>query len=271
MNTPSVACCRRTIVVLALVAVPHGITSAQNAATPLSARISAVRDGRVRMTFAARPGVCGNGTTWNRSRPGETKSWGSRDIAVSCETGPARLVVVREGGETTELRTGVGGTWRADAAVTDLGTVSAKAVGLWLVTLAESGSEKPARDAIAALFLTDSVDATQTLLRVAGSSSRPQDVRTQALFWLGEAAGDKATAALDSVAYEAGDREVRKQAIFAMSRRPTDEAVVNLVRMAETLPDRELRKTAIFWLARVKDPRALAWITKELDRTTTRR
>ena len=32
----------------------------------LGSRIEAVRDGRVRMTFAARAGVCGNGKSWYR-------------------------------------------------------------------------------------------------------------------------------------------------------------------------------------------------------------
>ncbi len=73
-------------------------------------------------------------------------------------------------------------------------------------------------------------------------------------------------ARLDSITYEPGDREVRKQAIYAISRRAPEEAAPSLIKMAETLPDRELRRTAVFWLARVKDPRALEWIKKEVER-----
>ncbi len=245
---------------------PVSTACAQSTAAALATRIDAVRNGRVRLTFATRPGVCGNGNGWSRTRPGNTnESWGSRDIEVSCEAGPARVVVVRIDGETTEIRTGVGGRWRADTGVTDLGNISAKVAGQWLLQAAEFGADKPAREAISAIMLTDSLDGAQILLRIVRNEKRSSDVRTQAMFWLGEAAGDRATATLDSVAYEAGDREVRKQAIYAMSRRPPEEAVPNLLRMSETLPDRELRRTAIFWLSRSKDPRALAWIAKAIE------
>ena len=258
---------RTHVVATALsLAAPMYTACAQGSVTALATRIDAVRSGRVRLTFATRPGVCGNGNGWSRSRPGNTNdSWGSRDIEVSCEAGPARVVVVRVDGETTEIHTAVGGRWRADTGVTDLGNISAKVAGQWLLNIAEVGPDKPAREALSAIMLTDSLDGAQALLRIARNEKRSSDVRTQAMFWLGEVAGDKATATLDSVAYEAGDREVRKQAIFAMSRRPPEEAVTNLLRMSETLPDRELRKTAIFWLSRSKDPRALAWIAKAVE------
>ena len=77
----------------------------------LAARIEAVRSGRVRMTFAARDGVCGNGMSWFRTRGGAISgtiingTWsGGRDVEATCERGPVRLVVVRRDGETTELR-----------------------------------------------------------------------------------------------------------------------------------------------------------------------
>ncbi len=239
---------------------------------PLAARIEGVRTGTVRLAFAARSGVCGNGNGWSHIRSGGAGTtyvnWTvSRDVEYACDAGPVRLVVVRANGITTELRTNVGGRWRADTGVTDIGVVSAADAGRWLLSVAERGEEKPARDALHALTIADSVDAWPAFLRIAQTESRPREVRSQAVFWLGEYASDKATASLDSIAYEAGDREVRKQAIFALSRRPAEEAVPNLLRMAETLPDRELRKTAIFWLSRSNDPRALAWITRTLERT----
>ncbi len=256
---------RRGGIVLALTLLPFAGTLAQSA---VGARVDAVRNGTVRLSFAARSGVCGSGGSWYRTRAGGTTSnnWnGSRDVEFACDSGPVRLVIVKVSGEIQEMRTAVGGRWRADTGITDLGTVSALDVGRWLVALAERGNERPARDAIHVLTITDSVDAWPAMLRIARNESRPKEVRNQAVFWLGEFAGDKVTAQLDSIAYESGDREVRKQAIFAVSRRPVDEAVPNLLRMAETLPDRELRKTAIFWLSRSNDPRALAWIAKALD------
>lgn len=236
-------------------------------------RIAAVRTGTVRMTFAAREGVCGDGMNWFRLRnAGYSGSFtngtfsGTRDVDVTCARGPVRLVVERDGGETTQLRTYVGGTWKVDTGYTDIGNVSAPDIGAWLLALAETSGVKPARAAITAATLTDSLDPSPTLLRIVKNDDRPSEVRSSALNWLAEVVGDKVSMTLDSIAYEPGDREMRKQAIYAISRRPTEEAVPALLKMAETLPDRELRRTAVQWLVRSKDPRAVQWLERRLGR-----
>lgn len=261
---------RGAMLAAALVAVSSLRGEAQRS---LDGRVDAVKNGRVRFTFAAKDGVCGNGMSWFRVRGGSMNgtiingNWsGSRDVDATCDRGPVRLVVVRQDGETIELRTYVGGTWKADTGITDLGNVGAREAGAWLLQMAERGTNKAARSAVTAATLVDSIDASAALLRIAKDESRPSDVRSSALNWLGEVVGDKVSLTLDSIAYEAGDREVRKQAIFAMSRRPADEAVPALLKMAETLPDRELRKTAVFWLMQSKDPRAVRWAEARLSK-----
>lgn len=247
------------------------VLSSSFAASPvqsqtLGSRIEAVRDGRVRMTFAARSGVCGNGNSWYRSRDGGRSGqfngmWnGGNDVENSCEQGPVRVVVVREAGDTQEIRTYVGGRWRADTGITDLGAVSAVTAGAWLLQQAERAADRPARGALTAATLADSVDAATTLLRIAKDDSRSQDVKSNAVNWLGEVVGDRMSSTLDSIAYEPGDRELRRTAINTISRRPAEEAVPALIKMAESLPDKELRRTAVQALARTKDARAMAWI-----------
>lgn len=265
---------RRVIVAgaVALWYAASGLAANAQGGGGVGSRIEAVSTGTVRMAFAARAGVCGDGWSWYRARPGSGMSGtvfnynnGARDVEPNCQLGPVRVVVVRDGGETREIRTYVGGRWKADTGNTDLGTVSSADAARWLIGVAERDSERSAGAALSAAILADSVDAVSALLRIATNETRPTGVRTAALGWLGEVAGDRVAAKLDSMTYEPGDREVRKQAIYAISRRPVDEAVPSLLRMAETLPDRELRKTAVFWLARTKDPRALAWITKVVE------
>lgn len=243
----------------------------------LASRVDAVKDGRVRLVYTARAGVCGDGMNWFRTRVGGgtsytgvfnniNGSWGGRDVEVTCQNGPVRVVIVREGGETREIRTYVGGRWKADTGVVDLGTVAAPEAARWLIAQAEQGTERIAGNALQAATLADSVDAGAALLRLAQDEKRPAGVRSSALSWLGEVAGEKVARSLDSIAYEPGDREVRRQAIAAISRRPAEESVPALLRMAESLPDRELRQQAVFWLARTKDPRAMAWITRQVER-----
>lgn len=253
-----------------------GVCAAGVGAQPtgrLESQIDRVRSGTVRVAFTARPGVCGNGMSWFRNRGGSLSgtvingNWsGGRDVDATCDGGPVRLVIVRTAGETTDMRMYVGGTWRADTGVTDLGRVSAANAGAYLFRMAETGPSKAARTAITAATVADSLDASPTLLRIAKDDARPSEVRASALNWLGEIVGDKVAMSLDSLAYEPGDREVRKQAIFAIARRPADEAVPALLKMVETLPDRELRKTAVFWLAQSKDPRAVRWMESRLAR-----
>ena len=234
---------------------------------PIASRVEGVRSGTVRMSFAAREGVCGDGMSWYRSRPnGLSGSFynynGGRDVEPTCQRGPVRIVVKRDEGQTREIRTYVGGTWKPDQSATDIGTVSAADAGQWLLAQAEQGDDRIAGSAMSAATLGDSVDGTATLLRIANDDKRTAGIRSSALNWLGEVAGERIAAKLDSIAYEEGDRELRKQAIYSISRRPADEAVPTLIKMAETLPDRELRKTAVYSLARIKDPRAVAWITR---------
>jgi hypothetical protein len=250
-----------------------GTTQSVGAQAALDQRIQAVRNGTLRFTLPAAPYVCGNGSSWYRSRDGRSGSYygmwngstNSKDVETICDRGPVRIVVVREDGDTRSLRHYVGGRWVPQDTVTDLGAVSASEGGAWLLRQAERGSDKVARTAMNAALLVDSLSPGTTLLRMARDSSRSQDVRNSAVFWLGEVVGDRVAATLDSIAYEPGDREVRRTAIMAMARRPKDEAIPALQKLAETLPDRELRRVAIMALAQTRDAQAIAWLERRMN------
>ena len=94
----------------------------------LARRITGAPDGEVRMTFASRPEVCGDGV--NNIR------WGSRnrrhqddddvvygdDGTCPCGKGPVRVVFKVRDHHVSRVRTAVGGEWRADSKALDLGT-----------------------------------------------------------------------------------------------------------------------------------------------------
>jgi HEAT repeat protein len=153
----------------------------------------------------------------------------------------------------------VGGRWRAPEANTiDLGTLPARSAAFDLLALAER-SEADAGDLITAATLADSATVWPALLGLARAPSVALETRRQAVFWLGQAAGEAATQGLDSIAVDtSSDLEVRKQAVFALSQRPAEEGVPALIRIARTNRHAELRKTALFWLGQSEDPRALA-------------
>ena len=103
-----------------------------------------------------------------------------------------------------------------------------------------------------------SANVWPAFLRIARNSDLPRGTRTQAVFWLGQAAGDAATSNLkDIVVDNSVDREVREQAVFALSQRPRDEGVPALIAVARTNRDPEIRRKALFWLGQSHDPRAI--------------
>ncbi len=240
----------KLIMLLAAFALP-----ARLEAQTLAQRVAAVGDGTVRLNFAARRGVCGNGgnniTIVSEDEHGEWES--------DCAPGPVRMSLRVSGGRVTEAHTYVGGRWRpAQGATTDLGTVPAAQAAADLLTLAERADDD-ADALITGATLADSAVVWPDLLRLARKEALPLETRRQAVFWLGQAAGEAAARGLDSISTdERGDIEIRKQAVFALSQRPADEGVPALIRVARTSPSGELRKSALFWLGQSEDPRALS-------------
>jgi hypothetical protein len=246
---------------------------------PLERRVSAVREGTVRFSFAARPGVYGNGRnviSWDCDRGGRCRSrqvegnysdgYGD-DWTSPCDSGPVRVVLTKRAGAVTDLRTYVGGAWRTVTGATDLGTVGAREAAAYLLTLAERDSGRASEKAILPAVLADSATIWPDLLRIAKSDRVSRKVRRSAVFWLGQAAGDAATRGLtDLVDDRAADRDVRESAVFALSQRPKDEGVPVLIRIAKGNPDPGLRRKAIFWLGQSNDPRALALFEELLTR-----
>jgi hypothetical protein len=245
------------------------VASAQSIAD----RVSRASDGTVRMSFATKPEICGRGGSISRGNNWR-QQWGdydrSRDVEWdnACDYGPGRLVLEKRDGEIVALRFAVGGRWRpAGSGVTDIGTVPAKDAADYLMSLASKLPGRAGRDAIFPATIADSAVIWPALIRLAKDEDRPRETRKQAVFWLGQAAGDAATAGLDSLSNDASvDREVQKQVVFALSQRPKDEGIPILIRVAKTHRDPEVRRDAMFWLGQSNDPRAIALFEEVLTK-----
>jgi HEAT repeats len=250
---------------IAVVLTSLACVAAEGGAQNIASRVGGVSNGTVRMSFAVKPGICGSGNSIHRMNSRGTMNWGdsrtSRDVEwdSECNVGPARLVVDRQNGELSDLRFYVGGRWRpAGAGVVDLGTVGAAEAAGYLLSIAQSERGSLGEKAIFPATLADSADVWPTLIKIARNSNLPRPVRTQSVFWLGQAAGDAATANLSSIVGDNSvDREVREQAVFALSQRPRDEGVPALIAVAKTNKDADIRKKALFWLGQSEDPRAI--------------
>lgn len=252
------------------------LVSAALPAQSIARRVAQAKDGSVRMSFASRSDVCGNGAGNISTRNGRTmNSNGSGGHTTSrhneweddCEAGPVRVAIDIADGKPIALRAYVGGRWRPGADVTDLGTVPVKdAVDYLLDNLARNDG-KVAGEAIFPATIADSVVVWPRLLTLAKDDSRSRSVRTQAVFWVSQAAGEKATAGLvDVVGDAAADQDVRLQAVFAISQRPKDEGIPALLEIAKNSKDPRIRKQSIFWLGQSGDPRAIAYFESVLSR-----
>lgn len=244
-------------------------------AQSIADRVARVSTGTVRMSFAARPGVCGSGNSIHHGN-GSRTSWSdhrwnsSRDVEWDgeCSRGPARLVIDKSGGHLTAIRFYVGGRWRpAGADVTDLGMVSSREAASYLVSIAQSDRGSIGSKAVLPATMADSADIWPALMRIARNPDVPRETRNQSVFWLGQAAGEAATADLSSLVVDNSvDRDVREHAVFALSQRPKNESVPALIKIARTNRDPEIRKKALFWLGQSHDPRALDLFEELLTR-----
>jgi hypothetical protein len=212
-----------------------------------------VRNGEVRLSFATRPEVCGSGR--NIHVVHSTDDWES-----DCAHGPARVVLEWRNGALVDVNTYVGGRWRAaGAGVVDLGMVSAPAAADLLLDLAERVTGNAGDDLVFPATIADSAEVWPRLIGLARNDRVPRATRKNAVFWLGQAAGDRAVADLGGlVSDENEDREIQEQAVFALSQLRNGGGVPSLLEIARTHRDPKIRKTAMFWLGQSNDPRAIA-------------
>ncbi len=255
IHTVRQVCRVTTLLLVGMAALSSGAT-----AQSLIDRIAAVRDGQVRMSFAARPGVCGHGRDVTMRR--HTADWESW-----CEEGPVRVAIDVADGDVVDIDTYVGGRWRASrATVSDIGVVAAALAAEYLLSLARRPNGEVGKQAIFPAALADSVVVWPALLTMAKDGSLPRATRKTAVFWVAQAAGDAATEGLEAIVDDdAGDREVRKSAVFALSQ-IKESGVASLIRLVRTHRDPAIRKQAIFWLGQSDDPRAIALFEELLVR-----
>jgi hypothetical protein len=114
-----------------------------------------------------------------------------------------------------------------------------------------------------AIALHDDPSADAALERFASPSS-PVSVRKKAVFWLGNARGERGLAVLKRMASSDPDESVRKSVTFALSQSPVEEAVDVLVSMARSDASPRVRSQALFWLAQKAGRRAAGTITEAI-------
>jgi len=232
----------------------------------LGRQVAAVEEGTARFTYPTRPDVqiCDQGI-----RMGEhTIMWNSRDWEEepqNCRTGSVEIELLVQSGSVRDIELIRRPRDRTDGAV-DLGSVPAGPAADYFLSLARGGSTiRGVEDAVFPAVLADLEAVWRDLLALARDKGVDEDVRTTAIFWVGQEAADAATEGLAEVAFdEDEEQEVREAAVFALSQRPNDEAVPILMELAKTAREAETRRSAMFWLAESEDERVLAFFEEIL-------
>ncbi len=223
-------------------------------AQTLTERVADAPDGRVRMSFDAREGVCGDGRNISHFRTND-----ERDVDWDCEAGPVRVVLRIRSGNVTRVDTYVGGSWRPSSrTVTDLGFVNSQEAADYFLGLAKSDSFADAEDAIHPAVIAANAVVWPQLLAMARERELSNEVRQQAVFWLGQEAAEEAVDGLESI-LDDDDEEIRvkEQAVFAISQQETARSISILLRVATSNQHPQVRRNAFFWLAESEDPRAI--------------
>jgi hypothetical protein len=235
------------------------------AAQSLVRQIDRVRNGTVQLTYASRPGICGDGRETIRSGSSivvlpSMFGRGHSDMDA-CFTGPVRVAIGRSDGETISYRVHVGGRWTPIADATDLGIVSAPGAARYFLDEAQRAGGRNTEYALAAAVFADSVDLTPDLVRIARSSDAKRELRGRAVFWIATYDDPAATRTLRQLAGEDGlDEDVRGAAIIALgSDDITDDDVTWLRNLYPHLSEK-LRDNVFLAVSRSDGPTASRWL-----------
>jgi HEAT repeat protein len=253
------------IAALAVMAVGFGVVADEAGGQSLEDRVGE-STGLVAFHYKGKDGLegCGDGhisldgfhshrSRWNRS-------------AEECGPGPVLVLLDVGDGEPRDLDVRVGPSVHLEvSADVDLGRIPAPEAADYLLELAQRATGDVAEDAVFPAFIADSVTVWPRLIELARDRSRPADVRSQALFWVGQEAAGVATEGLAQIALdETEDQRIRESAIFAVSQRPEEEGVPILMEVARTADEAETRRSAMFWLAQSDDPRVVGFFEEVL-------
>ena len=251
----------RAVRLSALVALATVSATAEMHAQSLAQRVRSAPNGMVELSYASRPGVCGDGRRYfsmgQRTYFGE---WND-GYRATCVPGPARVRMRVEGGTITDMKVTVGPKVTREERTTDLGQVGSVDAANFFLSLADTTSLRVTHGAITAAVLADSTSVWRRLLRIASDSTRVSGAtRRDAMFWVGRFAAAKITGHGEDVAAveDDGDRDdSRDAAVFALSQLRGKEGVEPLLQIARSHKDPQVRQKAIFWLGQSGDARAV--------------
>jgi HEAT repeat protein len=229
----------------------------------------------VQFTFAARPGVCGNGRTYYSTGSGNYNGVfydGYRNDP--CVPGPVRVVIDRADKLPLSVQTFVGPTDTTARGITDLGRVRAQDAADYLLSLASTVDGRAGRDAISPALLADSANTSSTLVAIAKNTSLARDTRRRALDAMGRSTDGMQTipsSVTDPILAIARDemdnQNVRQGALSVLGRLDHGAGIPALIQLSQQTQSNWLARQSMQTLANSGDPRARQYLRSAVKRT----
>jgi HEAT repeat protein len=134
----------------------------------------------------------------------------------------------------------------------------------FLVTFVNSDIDHVRDGAVAAIALHADGAADEALERFAGIG-QPESLREKAVFWMGEARGQRGYDNLRRIVTADASDHVREKAIFALSISKEPQAVDTMIAVAHNDASAHVRGQALFWLAQKAGKKAVGAISGAID------
>jgi HEAT repeats len=118
----------------------------------------------------------------------------------------------------------------------------------FLLSIAKSGTSAAADTAVAAIAL-HADPAVDNAIQELAAPNQPENLRRQAIFWLGNSRGRRGFEVLSRIVREDSSDRIREHAVFALTMSKEPEALSTLVAVAHNDNSARVRGQALFWLA----------------------
>jgi len=234
-------------------------------AQSIADRVASAGQGEVRMTYATRPSVCGDGASMVGVGDSFTMSSSMESYGLwtrtDCAPGKARVSLEIGASGVVAVHTHVGGRWPAATGhVVDLGVVPAPAAASYFLDLAEKLDGQSVRNVLLPAVIADSTDVSPRLLAIAQRASLSSETRRRAVSWLGVFGDASMVKPLTDLAKTGDDarKSIAEAALFALSRLPDGVGIPSLIELAHDAPSTRVSGQAVFWLGQSGDARGRA-------------
>ncbi|HEY4132487.1 MAG TPA: HEAT repeat domain-containing protein [Gemmatimonadaceae bacterium] len=264
---------------LTLAALIAAAGSSTVCAQGLASRVDNAPDGRVEFSFAARPGVCGNGRTFYSTAPGNFTGsyYGNFNDATRseiCQPGPVRVVIDRAEKLPISVQAYVGPADTTLRGVTDLGHVRAQDAADYLLSIAAKVDGRAGREALAPATLADSANTAAALVTIAKNTALPRETRRGALGYMGRSTDGMQTIPttvtepiLAIARDETDNQSVRQGALQVLARLDHGAGIPPLVQLSQQTQSSWLARESMRTLASSGDPRARQYLRTAVRRT----